>query len=166
MKTDFLTYEKSPGFFTIVAGSAVIGVQIIMSADRYNTAEAFWLFAVVMWFILFIAFFIFVITSPGKPGIDNGLNGIWLLLVVSTQSIAILGNELSHNIPERMNAILTFNLLLFLLGCALYFILATLIFYRLVFFPVKAEETDHTYCNKCHIGAYTHSECSFFGRFR
>lgn len=145
MKSDFLTYEKSPGFLTIVAGAGVFGVQVVMSTGDFSAAEFLWMFAFVMWLILMVAFFIFVITSPLKPEIRSGLNGIWLLLVVSTQSIAILGNELSRNSSEVINPLLTFDLLLFFLGCSLYLVIVTLIFYRLVFFPLKPEETDHTY---------------------
>ncbi|MGE5406866.1 MAG: tellurite resistance/C4-dicarboxylate transporter family protein [Methanosarcina sp.] len=145
MRNDFVNYEKSPGFLTIVAGAGVFGVQIIMSAGEFSTAEFLWLFAVTMWFILMMSFFVFVITSGKKPEIGSGLNGIWLLLVVSTQSIAILGNELSGNLSDGKNALLVFDLLLFLLGCSLYMIIITLIFYRIVFFSLKPEETDHTY---------------------
>ncbi|HEX2975874.1 MAG TPA: tellurite resistance/C4-dicarboxylate transporter family protein [Bacteroidales bacterium] len=145
MKNDFLNYEKSPGFLTIVAGAGVFGVQIIMSVKDFSSAEFLWLFAITMWFILMMSFFVFVITSTKRPEIGSGLNGIWLLLVVSTQAIAILGNELSGNLSGGRNALLTFDLLLFLLGCSLYLIIITLIFYRLVFFSLKPEETNHTY---------------------
>lgn len=145
MKNDFLNFEKSPGFLTIVAGAGVFGVQIIMSAEDFSPAEFLWLFAVTMWFILMMAFFVFVITSDRKPGISGGLNGIWLLLIVSTQSVAILGNELAGNLSEWKNALLTFDLFMFLLGCSLYMIIITLIFYRLVFLTLDNEETDHTY---------------------
>ena len=61
-------------------------------------------------------------------------------MVVATQSVSILGVQLVHQLPFPSEMILFFSLLLFLIGCMLYIIIITLIFYRLTFFELRAEE--------------------------
>jgi tellurite resistance protein TehA-like permease len=68
-----------------------------------------------------------------KPSIEEGLNGSWLLIVVATQSISVLGTLLVSRFGEYHEAVLFFTLCMFLLGCMLYIPLITLIFYRFTF---------------------------------
>jgi tellurite resistance protein TehA-like permease len=142
---DIKSFEKGPGFLTLVAGTAVFGIQLITAAQKYSLSKYLWYFAIVAWLIIMIGFLVFAITSSPKPGIEKGLNGIWLLFIVSTQSISILGNYLSAGVLLNIRDILTFNLFFYLLGSSLYLILIPLIFYRLVFFPVNPGETDHSF---------------------
>lgn len=142
---DLRSFEKGPGFLTLVAGTSIFGVQLVTASQKYSLGHILWYFAIVAWLFIIISFIVNAITSIPKPGIEKGLNGIWLLIIVSTQSIAILGNYLSSDIVVNVRNILTFNLFIYLLGTSLYFILITLIFYRLVFYPVNPGETDHSY---------------------
>jgi tellurite resistance protein TehA-like permease len=64
------------------------------------------------------------------------LNGGWLLAVVATQSISVLGTLLAGHLSEYREPILYFTLCMFLLGCMLYLPLITLIFYRFTFVNV------------------------------
>jgi tellurite resistance protein TehA-like permease len=68
-----------------------------------------------------------------KPSIEGGLNGAWLLIVVATQSISVLGTLLATQFVGSREAVLFFTLCMFLLGCMLYIPLITLIFYRFTF---------------------------------
>jgi tellurite resistance protein TehA-like permease len=142
---DLRSFEKGPGFLTLVAGTSLFGVQLITVVQKSSMAHYLWYFSIVAWIVIILSFLIFAITSSPKPGIEKGLNGTWLLLIVSTQSIAILGNYLSTGILINERNILTFNMFFYLLGTSLYFVIITLVFYRLVFFPVNPGETDHSF---------------------
>jgi tellurite resistance protein TehA-like permease len=77
-----------------------------------------------------------VTVREDKPTIETGLNGGWLLAVVATQSISVLGTLLVNRLPDYREPILFFTLCMFLLGCMLYLLLITLIFYRFTFVNV------------------------------
>jgi tellurite resistance protein TehA-like permease len=79
------------------------------------------------------AFFAAMTVRENKPTIEGGLNGAWLLVVVATQSISVLGTLLVSYFAAYREAILFFTLCMFLLGCMLYIPLITLIFYRFTF---------------------------------
>jgi tellurite resistance protein TehA-like permease len=67
------------------------------------------------------------------------MNGVWLMIVVSTQSLAILTSLLLPHINSREEiAFVVING--FLLGLMFYIIFITIIFYRLTFYPLKGNE--------------------------
>ncbi|WP_433706639.1 hypothetical protein [Paraburkholderia sacchari] len=74
-----------------------------------------------------------------KPSLHAGLNGTWLLLVVATESIAVLAAAVSQmngaSVPLDLLALAAW-----LLGGCLYMILITLIFYRWCFVPMPAAD--------------------------
>ncbi|HOZ97180.1 MAG TPA: tellurite resistance/C4-dicarboxylate transporter family protein [Niabella sp.] len=137
---DFSTHAKSPGFLTIVAGTNVLGSQFIVLFQNYQVASYLFYLGCFLWVVLIYAFFIIITVKQGKPTLEQGMNGIWLLMVVSTQSISILGTQLVDHLPISKEILLFSTLTLFLLGCLLYIIIITLIFYRLTYFEIRAEE--------------------------
>ncbi len=137
---DFSSHAKSPGFLTIVAGTCVLGNQFIALGYGHSVALILYYFGIVLWLVLLYMLMIVLTTRNDKPTLDQGINGIWLLIVVSTQSIAVLGTELLDYTIFGPKATLFISLMMFLLGCILYIIIITLIFYRLTFFKMKAEE--------------------------
>lgn len=142
---DLKSDEKGIGFLTIVAASGVLGVQYILLKHEYLTASVLWIFSIAVWAIIMVFFFLFSTTKSEKPTLGEAINGIWLLLVVSTQSIAVLGNELIPYFGSSLDKILFFTFSFFLLGISLYFTLITLIFYRLVFFSIRSLDILHPY---------------------
>ncbi|NUM30992.1 MAG: tellurite resistance/C4-dicarboxylate transporter family protein [Bacteroidetes bacterium] len=137
---DFSNHSRSPGFLTIVAGTNVLGSQFIIISENYKIATILFYFGFILWFILIYSFFMIITVRRGKPTLEEGMNGIWLLMVVATQSISILGTQLVNYLPFSKEVVLFVSLMLFLIGCMLYIIIITLIFYRLTFFELRAEE--------------------------
>lgn len=137
----FRSFPQSPGFLTIVAGTNVLGSQFIIIQQNYHIAALLYYVGLILWAILIYSFFIMITVKRGKPSLEEGMNGIWLLMVVATQSISILGTQLVAHLPFPKEVILFLSLALFLVGCMLYIIIITLIFYRLTFFELRAEET-------------------------
>lgn len=144
-RADLASPAKGAGFFTVVAGSCVLGIQYQLLEHRFVPALLLWLVALVAWLVLIYVFLLLVITNPRKPAPTEGLNGSWLLLVVSTQSIAILGTLLVPRLSLPVELVLFTTLSLFLLGFTFYLILVSLIMYRLAFLPIQAEELTPPY---------------------
>lgn len=69
--------------------------------------------------------------------IDESINGGWLLVVVSTQSLAVLGTLVADS-TDFSEVMIFIALILFLLGCALYLNIIAFIFYRLMFLKIEA----------------------------
>jgi tellurite resistance protein TehA-like permease len=142
---DLADHARGPGFFTLVAGTCILGAQFVTVLNRRATAE--WLFAigVVLWLVIMYSFFTAVIVRRDKPDIRTGINGAWLIATVATQSVAVLASVLQT--PFQLDAAVTgfVATVFFLIGCMLYMAIITLIFYRLTFIEVDTETLTPPY---------------------
>jgi tellurite resistance protein TehA-like permease len=136
VKTDIEDHVRGPGFFTVVAGTCVLGSALLIVFDQYLPAMVLWFAGIGFWIVIMYTFFTAVTVRENKPSIEAGLNGGWLLAVVATQSISVLGTLLVSHIVDYREQLLFFTLCMFLLGCMLYLPLITLIFYRFTFVNV------------------------------
>jgi tellurite resistance protein TehA-like permease len=136
VKADINDHVRGPGFFTVVAGTCVLGSALLIVAGRYAPAMALWVAGISFWVVIMYTFFTAVTVRENKPSIEAGLNGGWLLVVVATQSVSVLGTLLISRLVDYREPILFFTLCMFLLGCMLYLPLITLIFYRFTFVNV------------------------------
>jgi len=137
VKTDINDHVRGPGFFTVVAGTCVLGSALLIVMDRFGSALVLWFAGILFWIVIMYTFFTAVTVRENKPSIEAGLNGGWLLSVVATQSISVLGTLLVTRLVAYREPILFFTLCMFLLGCMLYLPLITLIFYRFTFVNVS-----------------------------
>jgi tellurite resistance protein TehA-like permease len=136
VRADIKDHVRGPGFFTVVAGTCVFGSSLLIVVDQYRPAFGLWFAGIGLWIVIMYAFFTAVTVSENKPSIEAGLNGGWLLAVVATQSISVLGTLLVSRLIDYREPVLFFTLCMFLLGCMLYLPLITLIFYRFTFVNV------------------------------
>ena len=136
VKADIKDHVRGPGFFTVVAGTGVLGSALLIVVDQYRPALVLWLAGIILWVVIMYTFFAAVTVREDKPSIEAGLNGGWLLAVVATQSISVLGTLLVSRLVDYREPVLFFTLCMFLLGCMLYLPLITLIFYRFTFVNV------------------------------
>jgi tellurite resistance protein TehA-like permease len=134
---DLRSHGRGPGFFTLVAATAVLGSQLLILLDYYRAAAALWLLAVALWLLIMYAFLTAVITRAEKPTLAEGINGAWLIATVATQSIAVLGALLAGRVETGREPLLFFCLVMYLLGCMLYLTIITLIFYRFTFLALS-----------------------------
>lgn len=142
---DLTEHQTGPAFLTLVAGTCVFGVQHVVQTDHgHAVGRVLWFVGLVLWIVLIYTFFTCITIRTEKPPLDKGLNGSWLLAVVSTQSLSVLGTLVSPQF-ERQDLVLFFSLCLFLLGCMLYLLLITLIVYRFSFFAMSAAELSPPY---------------------
>jgi tellurite resistance protein TehA-like permease len=136
VKADITDHVRGPGFFTVVAGTCVLGSQLVIITGQYRVAAVLWLTGLLLWAIIMYTFFAAVTVHENKPSVENGLNGAWLIAVVATQSVSVLGTLLVDRWDAYREPLLFFTLCMFLLGCMLYLLLITLIFYRFTFINV------------------------------
>ena len=143
--SDLTSFMKGAGFFSFIAGTCMLGIQYAQLKQNYAPASVLLWIGVGAWVLLISGFFLIITTESDKPSLDKGISGVWLLMVVATQAIAILGTSLSGHLPFTPEQVLFFTMSAFLLGIMLYIILITLIFYRLTFFPTKPREVTTPY---------------------
>ncbi len=139
-KADAGDHAKSPGLLTFVAGSCVLGSQFVLISGNLPIAALLYYTGVVAWFILIYLIFTNITVKTDKPAINDAISGVWLLFIVSTQSISILGAQLADYLPFGSEITFFFSLIMFLIGCMFYIIVITLIVYRMSFFKMHAEE--------------------------
>jgi len=137
---DLLDHSRGPGFFTVIAGTCVLGSQLVIVTGSYLAGTVLWLLGIGLWLLVMYVFFTAVTVRQNKPGLETGINGAWLLAIVATQSISVLGTLLSGQplFTVRQEVLLFFTLSMFLLGCMLYMTIITLIFYRFTFLELTS----------------------------
>ena len=146
MAADILDHLRGPGFFTIVAATSVLGSQALLLMDAVRIALALWWLAVAMWFGLTYVIFTILTVKRVKPPLERGINGGWLLAVVATQSIAVLGALLATRIGQPWKLEMNFFALsMWLWGGMLYIWMMSLIFYRYTFFSFKPDDLSPPY---------------------
>jgi tellurite resistance protein TehA-like permease len=136
---EFADHERGPAFLTIVAANGVLGNQLDVFNTLTHLLPALLWFSVGLWAVLVYGFLSAVTVGITKPDLEHGLNGAWLLLVVATEALAILGCLVAQGSgcpPPLVFAALA----CYLLGSMLYVLLAALIFFRWVFRPMHPAE--------------------------
>lgn len=135
---DLTSHAKGAGYFTLIAGTTMLGSQLIVVLHHHIVSIYLYIFAIILWFIIMYTFFTAVTIRKNKPAIEEGINGAWLIAAVATQSVSILGTLLAPYTSGELQLVLLFyTLAMYLLGCMLYLNIMTLIFYRLTFIELK-----------------------------
>jgi tellurite resistance protein TehA-like permease len=137
---DCFSHSRAFGFFTIVAATNVLGSQFLFLQSNEVAAQALWWCALLLWCVCTYTLFVCLIVSSNKPTINEGVNGGWLIAVVATQSLCLLGSQLKITVlgSAQLGALLLLSFWLF--GGMLYLWLISIIFYRYMFF--KFEPSD------------------------
>ncbi len=131
---DLIDHKRGPGFFTIVAGTSVVGRELIIIFGNYSVAWDLWLLAVPLWAAFIYAIFTGFTVKEEKPTLAEGIHGGWLIAVVATQAVSSLGTLLAGHAGAHEQQLLFFSLCMWLCGGMLYIWVISLIFYRYTFF--------------------------------
>lgn len=142
---DLKSHARGPGFFTLIAGTCVLGAQLLLLTGNRPVALALWGLGIVLWLVVMYAFFTAVTIRENKPTLEIGINGAWLIATVATQAVSILGTLLFARLEDPPAAALFFTLCMYLLGCMLYLSIITLIFYRFTFVALTAASLTPPY---------------------
>ncbi len=131
---DLIDHLRGPGFFTAVAGTSVLGRQLILICGAYRPATALWFITLPLWAGFTYAIFTGFTVKEEKPSLAEGIHGGWLIAVVATQAVSSLGTLLVSQFPAYAEQLLFLSLSLWLCGGMLYIWVISLIFYRYTFF--------------------------------
>jgi tellurite resistance protein TehA-like permease len=144
VRDDVATHQRGAGFLTIVAGTNVLGSEVALLTSWTGLALGLWIAGLVLWFVITYWFLTAVTVRSQKPALEEGIGGAWLLLVVSTESIAALGALLALSM-EASRGLLLVSIVAHLVGLMLYVVVIGLIFYRWTFFPLSGEQVTPPY---------------------
>ncbi len=144
-REDLADHTRGPGFFTMVAGTCVLGSQFVILAGDMFVAGILFMVGSILWLVMIYTIFTLLITKSDPPPLEEGINGTWLVIVVATQSISVLGTLLAGSAGRFEDALLFLTLAVYTLGGMLYVLLITLIFYRLFFFNLRPDQLTAPY---------------------
>lgn len=134
---DLIDHQRGVGFFTIVAGTAVLGSQSVIIFGMYRLGAALWIASCVLLLIIVYAVFGAFTVKDEKPSLAQGIHSGWLVAVVATQAVATLGAQMMQAFPAEIEKIAFTSLVLWSSGGMLYIWMISLIFYRYTFFPLQ-----------------------------
>jgi tellurite resistance protein TehA-like permease len=144
---DIGSHSRGVGFFTIVAATAVMGLQFITHIGAVDIGSAFLVAASILLVVLIYGILTILTVTPNKPTIVAGLNGGWLVCVVATQSVARLITLVVQRggFASASHELMFAALVLWLGGGALYLWIMTLIFFRYTFLPMSPTDLTPPY---------------------
>ncbi|MEZ4900210.1 MAG: tellurite resistance/C4-dicarboxylate transporter family protein [Saprospiraceae bacterium] len=145
VREDFGSYKKGPGFFTIVAALCIVGNQFVLLYQHFLLGKVILVIATVAWLVIGYGFFFSITVTEEKVALKDGINGTWLVFIVSIQALSILITFLSVDFGQQAYLLLFLSLCLFLLGCIFYLYIMSLIIYRISFFSLHADELSAPY---------------------
>lgn len=125
-------------FFTVVAASDVLGLGANLRGFP-QAAAILWLFALAAWFLL-IYFSFAVLTFLNTARDANVVHGGWLIAIVGTESLVILGTVIAPHQGALAPSIFVLIHMLWGAGLGFYGIFITLFAYRIFFFEIGTED--------------------------
>jgi tellurite resistance protein TehA-like permease len=137
---DLFDHRQGVGFFTSVAATCVLGSQFLLIAELRGVAVSLWIVGIALWFVLTYTIFTNDVTKQTKPPLVEAIHGGWLVSVVATQSVAVLGAMLAAGFGDYREPVLFFALTMWLGGGMLYIWIISIIFYRIAFLPIGAPD--------------------------
>ena len=143
---DMTDHRLGPGFFTAVAASCILGVQLLLIAHSLMAATILLSLGILLWIGLTYTVFTAFAVKRDKPSLEHGITGAWLIAVVATQSIAVLAALIARDWlqPHRLE-LNFFALSMWLWGGMFYIWIISLIFYRYSFFAFSPSDLTPPY---------------------
>ncbi len=135
---DIVSSSRGVTFLTIIAANNVLGNQFAIMTPDKEIAIFLWEFGIVLWLVITYTFFVVITAKEPKQGVEVSISGAWLLIVVSTESIAVLGALIANEMPHK-EVIIFISFCAFLIGGMHYMVFISLIIYRWLFMSMKAE---------------------------
>lgn len=141
---DLTSHARSVLFLTIVAGTCVLGSQFAILTPWIGIARILWFAGIGLWIAFTSIFFTVATLREPKPSLAEGINGAWLLVVVSTESVSVLGSLVAPTFEAKAPA-LFLALCAYFVGAMLYILFIALILYRWMFFPMTPDTLTPSY---------------------
>jgi tellurite resistance protein TehA-like permease len=144
MHRDLADPLRSFGFFTFVAGTAVLGTRLAMDG---HTAVAFALLIVagLAWVLLGYAVPWTLLIQRGARPVLTGANGNWFIWVVAIQSLAVLSAGLEPTVLTGRRELALVAVVSWSVGLFLYCAVGVVVAVRLMLFPITPADLTPPY---------------------
>ncbi len=144
--SDLNHHIRGPGYFTIIAGTSIVGSQFELLLQAHRTAALFLIAAFVFWCFLVYSVFALLSIRKEKPAFQEGINGNWLIASVATHSLSVLSAVLHSSVSHRLQEpLLLFSLSMLCIGWTIYLKIIGIIFERFMLFPIRPEDLTPPY---------------------
>jgi len=138
VRDDLLNPRMVFSFFTLVAATSIVGLLLHMHG-QVVLAMACWVIAFTSWcLLLYLAFS--VLTFLTHEHNVNIVHGGWLIAVVGTQSLVLLGARIAPDLGDYAMYMMVEVHMLWGLGLTFYGIFVTLFCYRIFFLTLKPQD--------------------------
>lgn len=141
---DLTHHSRGATFLTKPAATCVLGCQFALLTPWMSVAKYLWFVGLGLWLLLSYTFLTVITVREPKPTLEAGINGAWLLVIVATESVSVLGTLVAPS-TNNIGVILFISLTTHLLGAMLYVFFITLILYRWMFFRMRPEKLTPDY---------------------
>ncbi|HEU5389791.1 MAG TPA: tellurite resistance/C4-dicarboxylate transporter family protein [Streptosporangiaceae bacterium] len=141
---DIRAPDRVFGFFTITAGLDVLGVRL-SDAGHPLAAAILAGVAAAVWLALTYGVPASLLLTRTHDSVLSGVNGSWLLWVVSTESLALTAAVLVPAWPSQSGLLASFATGLWSLGLVLYLLLVSLILLRWLTVPMTPQALEPPY---------------------
>ena len=138
MWADLIDPRQVFSFFTFVAATDVLGVGVMLRGFG-DIAMSMWLMALLAWLVLVYTSF-GVLTFLNAADKADVVQGGWLIAVVGTQSLVILGSLLAPSFGATSSLTFVLTHMLWGVGLALYGIYVTLFAQRIFFASFEPDD--------------------------
>lgn len=123
-------------FFTLIAANGVFGAGLHLRGIVTEPLDL-WLLSLPVWAVLIYASFgVYIVRNTAN--LADVIDGGWLLAIVATQSLVIVGTLIASSSGNFSGTILVFIHMLWGLGTGLYAIYVTLLSHRLFYAEIDA----------------------------
>ncbi len=138
VRDDLLNPRMVFSFFTLVAATSIVGLLLHMQG-QVVLAMACWVLAFTSWcLLLYLAFS--VLTFLTHEHNVNIVHGGWLIAIVGTQSLVLLGARIAPDLGAYAMYMMVEVHMLWGLGLTFYGIFVTLFCYRIFFLTLKPQD--------------------------
>ena len=125
-------------YFTLVAATDIVGI-LLHDSGYPILAMACWVIAFIAWCLLLYTAFS-VLTFLSHENNVNIMHGGWLITIVGTQSLVVLGTLIAPDLGDYAYIMMFEVHMLWGLGLSLYGIFVALFCYRIFFLTLKPQE--------------------------
>ncbi len=140
VRTDLLNPRMVFAYFTLVAATDIVGL-LLHDRGHMELAMACWAFAFMAWCsLLYLAFS--VLTFLTHEHNVNIVHGGWLISIVGTQSLVLLGARIAPDLGSYAGYMMVEVHMLWGLGLLFYGIFVTLFCYRIFFLTLKPQDVS------------------------
>lgn len=143
--SDLRDRRRHWGSLTFVVATNTVGTAFLLFFDAVRVAAGLWGVAVVVTPALLYYLFATEIVGAGKTAVSERIDGAFLLVIVCMQSLAVLGGLLAVSLSGSANALVLLSMSYFGSGYVLYFVVVTVVTYRLLDGPIRPDDWTGPY---------------------